>query len=289
MSTVDTLEPVIDQPAVHPGPVRRRRSRWIGFAQRWGTFVGFVVVWQLATALAKAPYFPTPFSIAQAMQKLWLSGPASHLFLTPSVATDIVPSISRVLGGWAVSCVAGILVGIAIGLSPLLTDYTGTVFAFIRALPPVMMIPVFMVLFHIGTPMQLATIISGAIWPVLLNAVDGARSVEPTNLDVARVFKISRLRRVFTVVLPAALPRIFGGMRIAMGISLILMVIGEMTGGFDGLGYSVLNFQEAFDNIDMWAGIVLIGAFGYLLNRILEFAEAKVLSWHHESKRLVEG
>ena len=289
MSTAQTLEPLLEEPAPVHGPVRRRRSRWIAFAQRWGTFVGFVLVWQLATALAKAPYFPTPFSIAQAIQKLWLSGPASHLFLTASVGNDIAPSIARVLGGWAISCVAGIVLGIAIGLSPLLTDYTGTLFAFIRALPPVMMIPVFMVLFHIGTPMQLATIISGAVWPVLLNAVDGARSVEQTNLDVARVFRIGTLRRVRTVVFPAALPRIFGGMRIAMGISLILMVIGEMTGGFDGLGYSVLNFQEAFDNIDMWAGIVVIGAFGYLFNRLLEFAESRVLSWHHESMRLVEG
>lgn len=289
MSTVETLEPVLEAPPVHTGPARRRRSRWIGFAQRWGTFVGFVLVWQLLTTLANAAYFPTPFHIAAAMRKLWLSGPASHLFLTPSVANDIVPSITRVLGGWAFCTIVGTVIGIAIGLSPLLTDYTSTVFGFLRALPPVMLIPVFMVLFGIGTPMQLATIVSGAIWPVMLNAIDGARSVEPTNLDVASVFKVGRFRRVLTVVFPSALPRIFGGMRIAMGVALILMVIGELTGGFNGLGYEVLNFQESFDNVDMWAGIVLIGAFGYLFNRLLEFAEAKVLSWHHESKRLVEG
>lgn len=289
MSTVQAIEPVLDAPTPGHGPTRGRRSRWVGFAQRWATFVGFVLVWQAATTLANAPYFPTPWHILVAMRRLWLSGPASHLFLTHAVATDVVPSIGRVLGGWAVCSVAGTILGIAIGLSPLLTDYTGTVFGFIRALPPVMLVPVFLVVFGVGTPMQMATIISGAIWPVLLNAIDGARSVEPTNLDVAKVFRVGRLRRVRTVVFPAALPRIFGGMRIAMGIALILMVIGEMTGGFDGLGYSVLNFQEQFDQVDMWAGIVLIGVFGYLFNRLLEFAEARVLSWHHESMRLVEG
>jgi ABC-type nitrate/sulfonate/bicarbonate transport system permease component len=94
---------------------------------------------------------------------------------------------------------------------------------------------------------------------------------------------------VLTVVFPAALPRIIGGMRISMGIALILMVIGELTGGFDGLGYAVLTFQEEFQNTNMWAGIVLIGAFGYLFNRLLEYAESKVLRWHFESMRLVEG
>lgn len=289
MSTVDTLEPVVEEPAAGHGPARPRRRRWVAFAQRWGTFLGFVLVWQLATTAIGSAYFPTPWRILLAMQRLWLSGPVSHLFLTPAVGNDIVPSVSRMLGGWAISCVAGGVLGIAIGLSPVLTDYTGTVFGFIRALPPVMLIPVFLVLFHVGTPMQLATIISGAIWPVLLNGIDGARSVEQTNLDVARVFQISRMRRVLTVVVPAALPRLFGGMRISMGIALILMVIGEMTGGFDGLGYEVLNYQEAFSYENMWAGIVLIGALGYVFNRLLEYAEAKILSWHRESMRLVEG
>ncbi|HEY4458769.1 MAG TPA: ABC transporter permease [Pseudonocardiaceae bacterium] len=267
---------------------RMLRPRSWTFAQRWGTFLGFALLWQLVAEEAKSPFFSAPTQIIGAIGKLWLSGPASHAFLTQSVADDILTSIGKVLGGWLLATVIGVVIGVAVGLSQVATDYTGTVFGFIRAMPPVMLLPVFLVLFHIGLQMQLATIVWGSIWPVLLNSIDGARSVEPTNLDTARVFRVSWLRRVCTVVFPAALPKIFAGMRISLAIALNLMVIAEMVGGTSGLGYQVLTNQSVFDYPDMWAGIVLLGALGYLLNRLLGAVEDRVLAWHRGSMRLVE-
>jgi ABC-type nitrate/sulfonate/bicarbonate transport system permease component len=266
---------------------RTRARRWT-FAQRWLTFLGFLLVWQLVAGLAKSAFFPTPITIVQAGYQLWFSAPASHLFLTSGVFSDVLPSIGKVIGGWLVASLIGVVIGILVGLSVPASEYTSTVFGFIRAMPPVMLIPVFLVLFKLGVPMQLATIVWGAVWPVLLNAVDGARSVDETKMDTARVFRVSWLRRVITVVLPAALPRIFGGMRISLSISLNLMVIAEMTGGVSGLGFQVLFQQSSFDYPNMWAGIAMIGILGYVLNRLLELVEGKVLAWHRESMRLVE-
>jgi ABC-type nitrate/sulfonate/bicarbonate transport system permease component len=288
MSTVDTLlSPMVADPGEPKKRLRARRRRWT-FAQRWLTFLGFVLVWQLIAAVAKSAFFPTPVTIIQSGFEQWLTGPASHLFLTHAVFTDVLPSIGKVLGGWLVATLIGVVIGILVGLSVAATEYTSTVFGFIRAMPPVMLIPVFLVLFKLGVPMQLATIVWGAVWPVLLNAVDGARAVDPTKMDTARVFRVGWLRRVLTVVLPAALPRIFGGMRISLAISLNLMVIAEMTGSVSGLGYQVLYQQNLFDYPKMWAGIAVIGILGYVLNRLLELVEGKVLAWHRESMRLVE-
>ncbi|HEX4222266.1 MAG TPA: ABC transporter permease [Pseudonocardiaceae bacterium] len=288
MSTLDTLiSPMVAEPGKPNKRLRARRRRWT-FAQRWLTFLGFVLLWQLVAALARSPFFSTPLTIVESGYQQWFSAPASHLFLTNGVYTDVLPSIGKVLGGWLVASLVGVVVGILVGLSVRAAEYTSTVFGFIRAMPPVMLIPVFLVLFKLGLQMQLATIVFGAVWPVLLNAIDGARAVDPTKMDTARVFRIGWTRRVLTVVLPAALPRIFGGIRISLAIALNLMVIAEMTGSNNGLGYQVLYDQNLFDYPKMWAGIAVIGILGYVLNRLLDLVEGKVLAWHRESMRLVE-
>ena len=184
---MSTLETLVKPMAVDPGkPGKQARQRRWTFAQRWLTFLGFVLLWQLVAGIAQSPFFPTPVTIIQAGYQLWFSAPASHLFLTGGVYTDVLPSIGKVLGGWLVATVIGTVIGILVGLSVRAADYTSTVFGFIRAMPPVMLIPVFLVLFKLGLQMQLATIVFGAVWPVLLNAIDGARSVDPTKMDTAR-------------------------------------------------------------------------------------------------------
>lgn len=266
-----------------------RARRLTGFLQRWLVLACCVAVWQWAASAAADVYFPTPATIAATIRHLWLAGPAGHLFFTPAAGTDLLPSVTRMLGGWLVASAVGIAVGIALGLSPVVADYFAPVLAFMRALPPVMLVPVFLVLFHIGTPMQLATIVFGSVWPVLLNSVDGARSVDRTKVDTARAFRIGRWRWIRSVVLPAASPKIFAGLRISLAFALILMVISEIMGSTDGLGYRMDSARQTFEYPTMWAGIVVISLLGYLLNRLLVVVENRVLSWHHGSPRLLEG
>lgn len=266
-----------------------RRKKLVAFAQRWLVFVIFVLVWQWAATVVDQVVFPTPLAIAQQAQKLWFDGPARHLFLGDGVNQEVLPSIRRLAEGWAIASAAGIVIGIALGLVPALADYASAVLAFMRAVPPVMLVPVFLILFHIGDPMQLATIIFGSIWPVLLNAMDGARSVDPVKIDTARAYRVGRLRWITSVVLPAASPKIFAGLRINLAIAMILMVVSEFVGSPDGVGYVITTAENTFDYRTMWAGIALVALLGFLLNRVLVAVEDRALAWHHSSHRLLEG
>lgn len=245
-------------------------------AQRWAVFVVCVLVWQALTAYFDDPYFPTPVEIARKMHEL---------FLTPVALHDIAPSLGRLLAGWLLGGLIGVVLGLVLGRSRAGLDYADAVISFGRALPAPALLPVFLVLFKIGTPVQLATIVFGVVWPVLLNTVQGAQSVDQVMVDTARVFGTSRPRRLFTVILPATLPKIFSGMRIALGLSLVLMVISELIGATNGIGYQFQLASQSFDLPAVWAWIALVGILGNLLNWLFLLIERQALSWHREATR----
>jgi ABC-type nitrate/sulfonate/bicarbonate transport system permease component len=263
-----------------------KRRRVVEITGKWVVFAGFVAAWQLATELARAPYFPTPVDIGKTMADLWLSGPAAHLFLTETVGEDIVPSMVRLLGAWAGAGVIGVVLGLILGRSAKAYDYVSPTISFLRSIPPPALLPVFLVLFHIGTQMQLATIVFGVIWPVLLNTIDGAHTLDETVVETTRSMRLSRTRFLATVVFPAALPKIFAGLRVSLSLALILMVISELVGSTNGIGYRMILAQRNFAITEMWAGIVLLGILGYVLNVLLLAVQNRVIGWHFRSKSL---
>jgi ABC-type nitrate/sulfonate/bicarbonate transport system permease component len=123
------------------------------------------------------------------------------------------------------------------------------------------------------------------IWPVLLNTVDGARSVEDTQVATARVFRLPPGQWFFGVVLPAASPKIFAGLRVSLSLSLILMVISELAGATNGVGFQLTQAQQGFDYIMMWTIVVLLGVLGYLMNTVLMIVERRVLAWQPRTGR----
>jgi ABC-type nitrate/sulfonate/bicarbonate transport system permease component len=265
---------------------RARRGRAIGFLGKWVVFAGFIAAWQVATTLAEAPYFPTPSTIGKTMVDLWLSGPASQLWLSDAVFDDVVPSLLRLLGGWAAAGLVGVVLGLMLGRSEKLYDYFSPTISFLRSVPPPALLPVFLVLFPIGTPMQLATIIFGVVWPVLLNTIDGAHTLDETVVETTRSMRLSKPRFLVTVVLPAALPKIFAGLRVSLSLALILMVISELVGSTNGIGYQMILAQRNFSLPEMWAGVVLLGILGYVLNVLLLAVQNRVIGWHTRSKSL---
>jgi ABC-type nitrate/sulfonate/bicarbonate transport system permease component len=254
-----------------------RQLVWL--VQRWMVFLGAVVVWEVGARLAGNTYFPPPTAILEMGYQLWFTGPASDLFLTKTWFDDILPSLARVLGGFAIAAVLGIALGTALGRSRTGMQYVGPLFAFMRAIPPVTLIPVFIGLFGIDDEMKLATIVFGSIWPILLNTVDGVRSVDPVQTDTARSFRTSRQQWVTMVVLPAALPKIFAGLRLSLSIAVLLMVVSELVGRTSGLGYQLIFAQRQFNFTVMWAWIVLLGIIGYGLNALFLVVERRVLAW----------
>jgi ABC-type nitrate/sulfonate/bicarbonate transport system permease component len=254
-------------------------KRLTGFAQRWTVFVLAVVAWQLAAAAGENVFFPTPWQIAKKCRDVWFTTASGGFGLSDSVFEDMLPSIGRVLGGWVLAAVLGIAIGTALGRSRTGMQYVGSLFAFFRTLPSPALVPVFILLFGIDNSMKLALIVFGSIWPVLLNTVDGVRSVDPVKTEVARSFGTPRAQWVAMVVLPAALPKIFAGLRLSLAISVILMVVSEMVGVTNGIGYQLTYAQSQFDPTTMWAWIVLLGIIGYGLNVALLAVERRALRW----------
>lgn len=259
-----------------------RRMHW---ASRWVVLVAGVAAWQLWTSEAGSSFFPPPSKIVARMYHLWFSGPAAHVFLTPDATGNILPSLGRIFAGLAIATAIGVPLGIALGRSPAVTAYLNPLLQFARALPVVTMAPVFIVLFKLGTQMEIATIVFGAVWPILLNTIDGAATVDPVQLETARAFRMTRWERLALVIVPSALPKAFAGFRLSLSLSLILMVFAELVGSSDGIGYEMSNATNSFDMTLLWSTIVLLGILGYLLNELLSGAERLVLGWHTSKRR----
>ena len=133
--------------------------------------------------------------------------------------------------------------------------------------------------------MKVVLIAVGVFPPILLNTIDGVRSIDPLYLDTASVLRISRLRRLTHVILPAAAPKIFAGLRISLSIAVILMVISELIAATNGVGFRILQAQRQFKMVDLWAGLVVLGAIGAMLNAGLALIERRVLRWRADDDR----
>lgn len=238
-----------------------------------------VAAWQLGTQAADSPFFLPPSQIVPAMYHQWFSGPASHLWLTPDATANLLPSIGRMLAGWAIAAVAGIALGVAIGRLPLLADLTEPVVHFARAVPPPAIVPVFLFVFNIGTTMEVAAIIFGVIWPVLLNSIDGARHVHPGHLETARAFRLPPATRLSRIILPSAAPKILAGLRLSLALALVMMIVSEFVGSTNGIGNEMLKDQSLFNVPGMWGVIVLLGLLGMVLNAAFGLLERRVLAW----------
>jgi ABC-type nitrate/sulfonate/bicarbonate transport system permease component len=249
-----------------------------------------VLAWEAGTRAAASAFFPPPWTIVTRMHQMWFSGPPGSLFLTDLAVDNILPSLGRMAGGFAGGALAGALLGLALGLSARVYDYLDGVLQFLRAIPPPALVTVFLVVFGFGLKMQLAFIMFSIVWPVLLNTADGARSVDPLHLDTSRVFRLSRAGRLCRVVLPSALPKMFAGLRLALSLSLIVMVFSELLPGTsNGIGFELTDAYSTFDLPAMWAGIVLLGVLGYLLNELFLVVERRVLAWHRGAQQLIGG
>ncbi|MGH3249243.1 MAG: ABC transporter permease [Trebonia sp.] len=254
-----------------------KRLSWVW---RWVVLVVGIAGWQLWTSAANSSFFPPPSKIVVRMYDLWFSGPVAHVFLTTDATGNILPSLGRVFGGLLIATAIGVPLGIALGRSPAVTAYLNPLLQLARALPVVTMAPVFIVLFKIGTQMEVATIVFGTIWPILMNTIDGAASVDPVQVETARAFRMTRWQKLVWLTIPSALPRAFAGFRLSLSLSLILMVFAELVGSTDGIGYEMSNATNSFDMTLLWSTIVLLGILGYLLNELLAGTERLVLSWH---------
>jgi ABC-type nitrate/sulfonate/bicarbonate transport system permease component len=256
---------------------------------RWGFAACLVLVWQYSAMQAGSIFFPPPSEIAQRAVELWLSGPPGRLFLGEGVFRDILPSLSRLFAGWGLAVIVGIALGVLIGRSRRVSELLDPSLQFLRAIPGPALIPVFILLLGTESTMRIVLIAFGSVWPVLLNTIEGTRTVDPVQLNIAAAYKLPRRARLLYVILPAAMPKIFAGMRVSLSLAVILMVVSELVASTNGIGYRIQNAQIMFLLTDMWCGIVLLAFIGYALNTLFLKVEAQVLNWHRGARGRLSG
>lgn len=236
-----------------------------------------LVAWWVGSAESTNIYFPALSTIWESFDELWLF---------ERWPTDVLPSLARMAIGLAIATVLGIGLGVLVGLVPMVNRAANPYLEFLRAIPPAALIPAAILALGIGDSMKIAIVAFGALWPILLNTVDGVRSVHPTLLSTVRIFNVSSMRSLFRVVLPAAGPQISAGMRNALALGIILIIVSEMVASTNGLGFFILNSQRTFAIADMWSGILLLGVLGVLLNAAYALIERLVLRWYWQSQKL---
>lgn len=234
-------------------------------------------LWWVLSSNSSTIYFPPLSKILSAFQEEWLFA---------RWPDDVLPSLGRMAAGYGIAVVVGVGGGLLIGLVPWAQRASQPIVEFLRGIPPAALIPFGIVLLGVGSSMKIFVIAVGTLWPILLNAIDGVRSVDQILRDTTRVFRIGRVERLRRVILPAASPQIFAGLRTSLAIALIMMVISEMVASSNGIGYFIIQAQRSFSIPEMWSGIVLLGVLGFLLNLIFVTIERRVLRWYRGAQAM---
>lgn len=242
-----------------------------------GLPVLLVLLWWASTLGAVNFFVPTPATLVKKFGEVWFS---------PRFFTDVLPSIGRLLVGVASAILIGIVGGVLIGSFKWLRSLLEPTLEFFRAIPPPVLVPVLILLMGVTDSMKVAVIISGCVWPVLLNTIEGVRAVDGVLSDSAHSYGIHGWARVKYLVLPSASPQIMAGVRQSISLGLILMVISEMFASSSGLGFTIVQFQRSFAIPEMWSGIVLLGLLGVGLSFIFQWAERNILRWYHGQKEV---
>lgn len=229
-----------------------------------------LVLWEAAARAAANPNAP-PFSVV--VQSLVLH--------QATLATAIAQTLRRTLIGLAIAIVTMIPLGILIGRIGWLGDLLEPVIDLLRPLPPPAVIPLVMLFAGIGDTAKIAVIVYTASFPILIHAIDGIRGTHPLLHTVSRSLRLNRSEAFWSVDLPATLPLIMTGLRLASAYAFLVAVTAEMLLSTDGIGVFVLRSQETFRIADGLAAICLIAAVGWCINAVLLLIDRRLLHWHY--------
>ncbi|MFI6160764.1 ABC transporter permease [Micromonospora haikouensis] len=264
-----------------------KRSSLAASAQAMGRGVqslwllaALLVVWEIAARLAGSLFVPPVSQIFVAFVDTWLSGSPSSLFLSDQFRVDVLPSLARLGLGYGAAAAIGISAGILIGVWRPAGAFFNPLIRLGMSVPVTALLPIAIVLFGITSGMNVFLIALGCLWPILINTYDGVRGLDRTVVTAAKSMRLTRRRYFLQVLLPGASPAIFAGMRISIGIALVLMVISELYAATAGLGFYIVSQQRLFRFPELWAAIVLLALLGILFNAIFAVVERMLLRWH---------
>lgn len=221
--------------------------------------VSIIVLWQYVAnhKLVSPVFLPGPDKAWEALVTGFESG---------SLGEQTLATIERMFYGWVLASLCGIGLGALIGSSRRAREYIAPMLEFIRPLPASAMIPVAIAFFGLSSSMVLGVVAFGSVWPTLLATIHGFASIEPRLLEVGRILRFSRLRVIYKLALPNAMPDILAAMRLGLTVALVLSVVAEILAFQGGLGSAILEASRSYRSAELFAGVLVLGMIGLVSN-----------------------
>jgi NitT/TauT family transport system permease protein len=271
-----------------PPAARGKGKRWVSRLRAVALGAGFplllIFLWDRAVALTGTRLVPSPHDVAVMMCDFSFGGIYDDAF-SATILTHVWKSMQRVYGGFLLAAAIAIPLGLLIGRVKLLRQLLDPTISLLRPIPVTAWLPLSMIFFGLGPNAAIFLVFLGAFYPILLNTVFGVRSVDPRLFEAAAMLGCTGSAMFRQIMLPAALPAIFNGLRIAHGFAWILIVVGEMTGVPTGLGSVIMDGRTLSRTDLVITGMIVIGVCGFVTDRIIVQISNRVLSWspqHHE-------
>ena len=288
MSEQATALPEATPQSVPEAPsAARRRRRLAEQVRAVALGVGFplvlILLWDRAVAITGTRLVPSPREVAVMMYDFSFGGVYDDAF-SATILTHIWKSMTRVYGGFFLAALIGIPLGLMIGRIRLLRQLLDPTINLLRPIPVTAWLPLSMILFGLGAKSAFALVCLGAFYPILLNTVFGVRSVDPKLFEAASMLGCRGNAQFYKVVLPAATPAIFTGLRLGLGLAWFVIVVGEMTGVPQGLGAVIMDGRTLSRTELVICGMIVIGVAGYLSDRVVVLIGNRLLRWspnHH--------
>jgi NitT/TauT family transport system permease protein len=239
--------------------------------------------WQVATTQHWTRLIPTPYAVAECMVDFAVGGIFDDAY-SGTLLTHLLASMSRVYGGFALAALFALPIGLMIGRMPWARMLLDPFLQVMRPIPVTAWLPLSMILFGLGAKSAFALVCLGAFYPILLNTVFGVRAVDPKLFEAASMLGCSGNAQFYKVVLPAAVPSIFTGLRLGLGLAWFVIVVGEMTGVPEGLGAVIMDGRTLSRTELVICGMIVIGLAGYLSDRVVVATGNRLLRWspnHH--------
>ncbi|MFE7798083.1 ABC transporter permease [Nocardia sp. NPDC057440] len=239
-------------------------------------FAALLLIWQFAPAwgLVDEIFLPPFTTVAQAFIDLVQSG---------EMWTHVSTSLGRSLTGYSIALTFAVPLGVAIAWYKPVSDFLNPILELFRNTAALALLPVFVLILGIGETSKVALVVYASSFPILLNTITGVRTVDPLLIKSAVSLGLSPLRLFQKVILPAALPSIFTGLRMAAAGSILVLLAAEMVGARAGLGYLITAAQQNFQIPNMYAGILAISLLGLVFNGVLVALERHFSRWRIES------
>lgn len=236
------------------------------------------LVWHLTTTGRPYSLIPPPAEVWTALVDLAVGGINDDAF-SATLLTHLGASLSRVFGGFALAVLLALPLGLLIGRVPLMRQLLDPTFQILRPVPVTAWLPLAMILFGLGPRSAYFLVFLGAFYPILVNTIFGVRSVEPRLFEAASMLGCRGSAQFARVVLPAALPSIFTGLRLGLGFAWVVIVVGEMTGVQTGLGAIIMEARQLSRTEIVICGMIVIGVAGFLSDRIVMALGRRLLAW----------